>query len=325
MSVGWSVALNGISVIGGDDAPSGTTEVACMDSAPDGMGVPPLRTEDVEFPQVDGVTHFYDWYQPRIVTVANATVCADGCQTCPSHREKMAQLLGAWSRHCDDTELVIFTDCHDPDADDATRVFTGPYGVVGRPRVATNRWIPGTKCGVATLRFDGVDHRLYILDGDGTPGSGEVCVDLSPTVNAMCRTYPRCYDTCSVSASGGGMSYTESVSASGTGPVNVNNYGTLCAPITVTLTGPLSSPEVENLTTGQTFTYEGFIAGGKSVVVNTVTGTAVDSDGIDRDGLLSGDTTWQLEPGVNTIRLLSFGPGDTGNAEVCFRPAVLSG
>ena len=316
MSVGWSVALHDISVIGGQDAPSGTTPVGCIDKAPDGLGAPPLRTEDVTFPQVDGITHFYDWYQPRIITVDPVTVCSDNCDSCPSHRQKMAQLIGAWSRHCDDTELVIYTDCHDPDADDATRAYTGPYGVVGRPRVALSQWIPGTRCGVATLRFDGTDHRLFILDGDGTPGSGEVCVDLSPTVNAKCRTYPRCYEPT--------MCYTESSAATGTGPQDMDNYGTLCAPVTVVLDGPLTSPTVTNTTTNEAFTYTGTIAAGKTVTVDTTTGTAVDSDGINRTYLLTGDTRWQLNPGVNTILLTSFGSGDTGTGSVCFRPAVLS-
>lgn len=324
MTVGWSVVLHNIALIGGDDAPTGTTTVGCISEAPDGLGVPPLRTEDVTFPQVDGVTHFFDWYQPRIVTVADASVCADGCPACPSHRQKMAQLMGAWSRHCDDTELVIFTDCHDPDAAPSGRVFTGPYGVIGRPRVATSRWIPGTQCGVATLRFDGIDHRLYILDGDGTPGSGEVCVTLSPVINANCRTYPRCYDTCSVGATGG-MAYTVAPPATGgSGPQDLDNYGTLCAPMTVTLTGPLTSPTVQNQTTGEAFTYTGVITTGQIITVDTSQGTAFDQDGIARTYLLTGDTRWQLDPGVNTIRLTSQNSSDSGTGQVCFRPAVLS-
>lgn len=317
---GWSVVLNGVSVNGGDTVPIDTTDVGCLEIPPEGLDVPELRIEDVTFPQRDGVEHFSDWYNSRIVTLARVSVQQDSCTSCISAAQKMAMLAGAWSRHCDDTELVIFTDCHDEDAPDAERAFIGPFGVVGRPRVANYTWLPGDRrIGVATLRFDGVDHRLYILDADGTPGSGVQCLDLDPVIAARCRTYPRCYPS-------GVSCYTvESPSVTGVTPTETDNFGTLCAPLIITLTGPLTSPSVENLATGETVTYEGVIGDGQTVTIDTTTGEAFDQDGIARTYLLSGDTRMQLAVGVNVLRLLSRGSGDSGFASVCYRPAVLTG
>ncbi len=204
---GWRVLLNDVALDGGDTlAPSGVDVIGCLTVPPDGMGVPGLRVEDVTYPQRDGVQHFADWYLPRLVTCADVTICPDDdCPTCPSARRKAQALMLAWSRHCDDTELVIYTDCHNPDpaVTGTDRAIIGPYGVIGRPRVSQLRWIRGDSgCAVALLRFDGVDHRLYILDADGTPGSGEQCATLDPTIDALCRTYPRCYDICSPGVTG---------------------------------------------------------------------------------------------------------------------------
>ena len=330
MTSGWTAVLNGTTLIGGDDAPSGidaATVMGCLQVPPDGLGVPGLRVEDVIYPQRDGAKHFNDWYEPRIVTLADVMVCPDDCPKCPSARAKTQALSMAWSRYCDDTELVIFTDCHDPDAavTGTDRALIGPYGIIGRPRVASKQWLQGkTGCASMLFRFDAVDHRMYVLDPSGEPGSGEQCVELTPAINASCRTYPRCYDSiCSPGVSG--MSYTESSAVTGTGPQTTDNYGTLCAQPTIVLTGSLTSPTVTNTTTGQSVTYTGVINPGDTITIDTDTGTAVDQDGIPRSYLLTGDTRLFLDAGENIIRLTSQGGGDTGTASVCYRPSVLEG
>lgn len=179
----WVVKLEDIGLEGGGTLPSGAGEiVGCLTAPPDGLGLPPLRIEDESFPQRDGVQHYADWYEPRIITLSDVTVSPDnGCSSCPSAREKMAALLEAWSRKCDDTELVIFTDCHGTEPPTGgTGAITGPFGVRGRPRVANHIWLPGrSKSAIATLRFDAVDHRLYLLNSIGTPGSGTQCHTLT--------------------------------------------------------------------------------------------------------------------------------------------------
>lgn len=182
MSAGWVAVLNAQAVAGGDVPAAVVDPVAAfLTNTPEGLGVPALRVEDAVYPQRDGAVHYADWYEARTVTLADVVIQSDECPACPSVRQMMADLMQAWSRHCDDTELVLFTDCHDPDATVDERMISGPFGVRGRPRVAESRWLgQGSSAGWATLRFDSVDHRLYILDADGTPGSGGQV--FSPTV-----------------------------------------------------------------------------------------------------------------------------------------------
>lgn len=309
----WAVTLNGVTLTGGDAA----TGIACLTAPPDGLGLPPLRTEDVVYPQRDGARHFADWYEPRIITLEDVYVCDDGCPGCPTGRAKVQQIMSAWGRKCGDVELVIFTDCHDPDAAPSGRALTGPYGVVGRPRVAELTWITPSKTGCAalTLRFDAVDHRMFVLDGSGEAGSGTQCVTLGASVDVFCRTYDRCY-------SPSGMCYDTDISPSGGGPQTLTVGGTLCVRPTITLTGPLTNPRVENVTTGEFVQYNGAIAAGDTVTIDLSTGTAVTDSGASRTHLLTGNTRWLLVVGDNEVRLTAFNPTDTGTAEVCWRDTV---
>lgn len=169
----WGVAIlnprtnEWVSVSGGEEVdpylPS--DPVGCLMLPPDGMGVPGLRTEDVEFTHRDGVRMYSDWYENRILTLT-VSVCNDGCPGCPTARAKVRELMRAWSRMCGETELMIFTDCHDPTLSDPA--VTGPYTVVGRPRQALVSWRRSNfGCAQVTLRFDALDHRLLIPGDDG--------------------------------------------------------------------------------------------------------------------------------------------------------------
>lgn len=186
--MGWRVELDGVTLSGGD-APG----VGCLTVPPDGMGLPGLRTEDQTFPQRDGVRHYADWYEPRIITLEGVSVCRDECRGCLTVREKVRQITNAWSRRCDDVELVIWPDCESPDWD-ADREVVGPFGVVGRPRVAEVVWSRSNiGCATLLLRFDAEDHKLFLLDRDGTPGSGGECITLTTESFSQSRCYPRCY------------------------------------------------------------------------------------------------------------------------------------
>lgn len=207
---GWAVWLNGVLLDGGD--PEGwDPEVigGCLTRPPEGLGVPPLRVEDQSFPQRDGVAHYADWYDARIITLEGVSISSDDCPGCPSARIKAASIMGAWSRHCGDTELVIFTDCFvSPSV--SGREITGPFGVKGRPRQADIRWLgDGSKAAEANLRFDSVDHRLYILDEEGTPGSGTECSDLDPVISTLD------YAAAVIAASGANDNYWQLDEASG--------------------------------------------------------------------------------------------------------------
>lgn len=192
----WRVKLDDVTLSGGDPSPvdceTGPAQ-GCLTVPPAGLGMAELRVEDVTYAQRDGVRHFSDWYGPRLITLEGVTVCPDGCPSCPSARKAVGQIMAAWSRRCDDAELVIYTDCHGTAPDPNDRSLVGPYGAVGRPRVAELTWDGMTGCATLTLRFDAIDHRLFVLDECGTPGSGELSQTLELGASVGCRTYDRCY------------------------------------------------------------------------------------------------------------------------------------
>lgn len=85
-----------------------------------------------------------------------------------SARQKVSRLTQEWSRNCSGATLVLFTDCHNPDATDAEKVYNGPYLVRGRPRVAEVAWERSNRGGArVTLRFDAADARLVLANTIG--------------------------------------------------------------------------------------------------------------------------------------------------------------
>lgn len=159
----------GISLEGGDPALPylPTDPVGTLLLPPAGLGVPAIRSGDVAFAQRDGVVQFADYYEPRQLTF-QVLVQNDGCPGCStemSARQKVSRLTQEWSRNCAGATLVLFTDCHDPDATEEEKIYNGPYLVRGRPRVADVVWQPSNR-GVArvTLRFDATDARLILVD-----------------------------------------------------------------------------------------------------------------------------------------------------------------
>lgn len=159
----------GISLEGGDPVLPflPTDPVGTLLLPPAGLGVPAIRSGDVAFAQRDGVVQFADYYEPRQLTF-QVLVQNDGCPGCStpmSARQKVARLTQEWSRNCTGATLVLFTDCHNPDASEAEKVYNGPYLVHGRPRVADVVWERSNR-GAArvTLRFDAADARLVLVN-----------------------------------------------------------------------------------------------------------------------------------------------------------------
>lgn len=159
---------DGISLEGGDPVVQflPTDPLGCLTVPPAGMGVPPVRNGDVAFAQRDGVVQFGDYYEPRVLTF-QVIVQNTGCPGCPGVRQRVSRLAEEWSRNCDGATLVIFSDCHDPDATEAEKIYLGPYMVHGRPRVADIEWMRSNR-GAArvTLRFDAEDARLELASTD---------------------------------------------------------------------------------------------------------------------------------------------------------------
>lgn len=307
MAIGWTVTLDGVTLSGGDQPGTG-----CLTLPPDGLGLPEIRDNDVVYAQRDGVRHFSDWYEPRIVTL-EVTVGGGACRGCGDERRAVADIVKAWSRKCDDVELVVSPPC-EPDPDD--RTFTGPYGILGRPRMASVEWLRGRR-GVAKLllRFDAADHRMFLLDPDGTPGSGVETVGLDPSTEGKVRCYPRCYDPtwCYDTETGNTVL-----------PTEVEVQGTECVYPVICFHGTLTNPVLENLTTGESVGYRGTITGEDVICIDTETGTA-ELDGASRTHLITGNPRMTLDPGPNLLRLVSYSPTDSGHVEISWRPIVVSG
>lgn len=307
MAAGWTVTLDGVTLSGGDRPGTG-----CLTLPPEGLGIPELRDNDVVYAQRDGVKHFSDWYEPRIITI-NAVVGGTSCRcpSCGDERVRVAQILKAWSRKCEDVELVITPPC-DPHPID--RTYTGPYGIIGRPRRAGLTWRRGRR-GIAdlVLRFDATDHQIYLLDEDGEPGSGVVTVTATPDTESECAPIDGCMPMCfDVDGGSGGSEAVARV------------YGTECTYPIICFNGPLTSPILENLTTGETVGYDGIIANGSApVCLDTSTGIATQG-GAGRTHLITGNSRMTLSPGENILRLISYAAQDTGSVDITFRSVVIS-
>lgn len=330
---GWSVVLGDIMVAGGDVEAIGfpghseycalPTQLGCLTLPPDGLGMPDLRTQDIDYLGSDGTQHHEDWYDPRIITLqVSIGPGSCGCDANVSVRRAARTLIQQWSRVCGkELELVIYPpNCLCDDTVNNTDDMDRPLGVTGRPRQAS---ISYTRNGTAdlVLRFDSENHLMYLLDCCGTPGSNTQCVTLTPSISSKCRRYPRCYTTLCEVGQPPGWTYNVENSVVG-GPATFTGGGTECVGPTVTLYGPLSNPTVEAVTTGQKITYNGTVGAESSVVIDLSNGTASE-DGVDRTGKLTGDLVMLVQPDANTWRLDAFDLNDTGYADVCWRPAVI--
>lgn len=168
----WRVVLNGSTLEGGDG--DGTAH-ACLKTPPDGLGVPGLRVEDAVYPQRDGVEHFSDWYGERLITVQGLVSDGPGsCSACGDARSNASALTSAWSRQCDDVELVLMVDCKDepvnliqnPSFDTDTNGWTSIENNVLTRSTVTFRSAPGS--GQVTATAEGAQLALS-LNNDVPP------------------------------------------------------------------------------------------------------------------------------------------------------------
>lgn len=312
------------------------TVLDCLTETPDGLDLPGLRTEDATYYQRDGVTHFSDWYEPRLITIVGTLGPVDPCNcaaedpadcTCLTVRQQLSELVQAWKRSCCDTELVIYPPC--PTSDDPLeRIYVGPFGAVGRPREFKYRWNRSHQAVDFVARFDAVDQRLYVLDECGTPGY-TTCVDIDPGTLLLSRCYEdgtgdytgtkvRCY-------SGAGRCYTNPVTSDDSvAPTELSVGGTEKVYPEITLYPPLIQPYVENITTGEYVQLDTTLTSDDlPVTINTENGTAFDAEGNSLTHLLRGSLFLSLYPGNYEWRLLSAGD-NPGYITVCFRDTVLN-
>lgn len=198
------------------------------------------------------------------------------------------------------------------------RSLFGPYGIVGRPRVASYTWVNrAEQIADIVLRFDGTDQRIYVLDECGTPGY-QTCNTLVPGLETNCRSYDLCY------TSDGGRCYNQS-SAGSVLPTTVALGGTERVNPLIVLYPQLSYPTVENLDTGEFVTFNG-VVDTEPIMIDTENGTAT---GVNSGGsythLLGGSIFLSITPGETQFRMFSRSSTDPGSASICYRDTVVMG
>lgn len=204
------------------------------------------------------------------------------------------------------------------------RILTGPYAIVGRPRVAEVQWLKSKKqIARVLLRFDSVDHRMTLTDPCGTVGYSE-CVDIVPgseiftfcLSDGLCFNNPETADTfCFNQPAADGQSIS---------PTDINVCGTEKVYPTIVLQPELVDPRVESLTTGEWIGFDGKVSA-YPVEINTEDGTAF-QNGVSVTHLLRGSLFMSMDPGDHQLRLLVGGEftESTGLASICWRPTVIS-
>lgn len=101
----------------------------------------------------------------------------------------------------------------------------------------------------------------------------------------------------------------------------VSNPGNFETPSLITITGPLPSPAVTNITTGQTISYTQLVLGATDVLVIDLAA---------RQGYLNGafrpadpySSWWRLSPGNNVVQLVGTSSGGA-TATISFQPAYM--
>lgn len=197
----------------------------------------------------------------------------------------------------------------------------GPYGIVGRPRVAEVTWQNnGVPCATVLLRFDAVDHLMYVLDDCGTPGYSN-CISLEPGSTILCRPAARCYTD---EENDFAYCYSASEQSISVVPTTINVEGTEDVSPTITLNGPLTYPRIEDIVSTKAISFQGTLeAGDAPVVIYTNDGTAI-QNGVSVSHLIGGDVDFSLEAGSHDLRMVTQSSDDSGDASICWRAAVIS-
>lgn len=165
--------------------------------------------------------------------------------------------------------------------------------------------------------------RAVLVDGDYTFGKALVYLEFF-------ATDPRLYDNVLTSqaltlpSSSGGLAWPLGWPLGwGTvvsGLVNVTNSGTFPTRPVVTFIGPLTSPSIQNVTTGLTWASNFDLQSGDQLVVDFDARTVLLNGTASRySTVLATSTWWELLAGVNQLRLGA--SAGTGTATVVFRSA----
>lgn len=223
--------------------------------------------------------------------------------------------------YVDDVEAMQYTNVN--------RTLNGPFGIVGRPdKFNYKQRYRNDQIYDFVALFRAVDQRIYVLDECGTPGYTQ-CVNIDPGSQLLSICFEdgtgdytgeqvMCF-------SGAGFCFTNSVESGSVDPTEISVGGTQKVYPTITLYPGLSTPTVENITTGDYVQYDGEITD-LPITINTEEGTAFDSEGNSMTHLLRGSLFLSMDPGNYEFRLLATGEDveDAGYAQVCWRDTVVA-
>lgn len=105
----------------------------------------------------------------------------------------------------------------------------------------------------------------------------------------------------------------------GFGDVTLTNQGDVVAYPTWVITGPVDSVSISQ--NGVGFTYDGAIAAGDQITIDTFTGTVTDQDGINRYGnLAAAPKLFAINPGTTTVTISAPGADATSIIAGNFKP-----
>lgn len=182
--------------------------------------------------------------------------------------------------------------------------------------------LPGVAMG-STVQVGARVRRLSLpIDLDYTVGVGRAEVEWHCTDP---RIYSSTLTTLSTSqaVSSGGLVFPAVAplafagSASG-GQITATNAGEFPAPWVATISGPVTDPRLENITTGQTVAFTGTVDSGQTLVVSSLDRTVLLNGTASRYSWLVGTSQWfDLAAGDNTIRFA--GTSGTGSLSFSFR------
>lgn len=102
------------------------------------------------------------------------------------------------------------------------------------------------------------------------------------------------------------------------GQIVATNGGEFPAPWTATIAGPVTTPRIENITTGQTITFNGTVADGQTLVISSLNRTVLLNGTASRYSWLTAGSSWfDLPAGSSTVRFA--GASGSGSMTFVFR------
>lgn len=259
----------------------------------EGLGVPSLRTSDSSRPIQHGEFPGLDLLEGRTVRLGLLSENADSSVL----RDRADALTQAWAP-ADDEAGDRDVPLHIRPVGDRKEV------LFGRPRRCEVRLeldLFGADILMADVEYRAQDPRRY--------SAVESSVSVSPPVTSAGRTYDLTFDR----AYGAGTSGTVAAT-------NAGNFGTF--PVWQ-LAGPLTNPDLENVTAGKTVSLAISIASGDTLEVGFQERTVLLNGTASRYNTVTSGASdwWELAPGDNDLRLGA--DSGTGSATVTWRSAWL--